>query len=600
MPIYPHNFGPRIDAIEDREVKKMAEQVLVEMKLGILKGAAHGISTGTYPVSQDLDSVENMTVRFLSSRPQAKQDKVKASVKKILDQPPLYMKNMFGPLSAVNLKSSKTVTEQVKALGLDRNNQIRLSSLRNLEIKNNRLIRSTPHFTSASVFEPVHEGFVLEHALPELVVRDPIIKKYGELGGSSGFLGNPVGGKGRCPDGKGRFQHYEHGSIYWSPVTGAHEIHGSIREKWKSLGWETSFLGYPLTDELTAPDGTGKYTHFQGGSIYWTPGTGAHEVHGAIRNKWAAMGWEKSYLGYPITDETKTPDTVGRFSHFEGGSIYWTPKTGAQAVHKNIRDKWKSTGWELGYLGYPINDTVVYMHPSSMVSRFQGGEIVWNSSSGATDTMPFSKLRFRIHKVKCLDETNPEWGGDKINLGGVACSINDANTTKINAFRVHSDFDDGEQKVYNPPKEFYTFNLKDIPGWSKSFTVTMALAEIDSGGFNDFLKKLLIQIRDKVISYIKEKAAGLTGAALGVYLGTAVGGIVGAIVGALVGWILGELFDWLIGLFDDDVFPGWTAQFVLPSVWHRWGGYTDSPQGSFWTQAHGGKYKVWFDWQLLA
>ncbi|MFI9328455.1 hypothetical protein ACIGZJ_13025 [Kitasatospora sp. NPDC052868] len=34
-------------------------------------------------------------------------------------------------------------------------------------------------------------------------------------------------------------------------------------------------------------------------------------------------------MGYPLTDETGTPDAVVRFSHFETGSIYWTLETGA-------------------------------------------------------------------------------------------------------------------------------------------------------------------------------------------------------------------------------------------------------------------------------
>ena len=109
------------------------------------------------------------------------------------------------------------------------------------------------------------------------------------------------------------------------PQTGAHEVHGAIRGLWAQLGWERSFLGYPLTNETATPDGTGRFNHFQGGSIYWTPATGAHEVHGAIRGLWAQLGWERSFLGYPTTDETTTPDGVGRFNHFQGGSIYWTP-----------------------------------------------------------------------------------------------------------------------------------------------------------------------------------------------------------------------------------------------------------------------------------
>lgn len=30
---------------------------------------------------------------------------------------------------------------------------------------------------------------------------------------------------------------------------------------------------------------------------------GAREVHAAIRDKYASMGWDRSYLRYPTTDE---------------------------------------------------------------------------------------------------------------------------------------------------------------------------------------------------------------------------------------------------------------------------------------------------------
>jgi hypothetical protein len=595
MPSYPKDFAPRIE-IEDQEMKEMAKQVLGELKLGILKGVANEIDKTVYPLTADDDSIEKATIKYLRSRKPEKQNETKTTVKAILDQPALLRENLFGAVARVDLKSNKTVALQVKELKLDSRIKLRPNYLNRLEIKGNRLIKKIEREPANShLLRPIYEDLVIRPR--PLFELDPINRKYSE---KSGVLGNAVGGRGTCPDGKGRYQHYQHGSIYWSPDTGAHEVHGAIHEKWKSLGWETSFLGYPITDELTTPDGEGRFTHFQGGSIYWTPSTGAHEVHGAIRAKWSAMGWETSYLGYPITDERTTPDTVGRYNHFQGGSIYWTPSTGAQAVHENIRNKWEEKHWELGYLGYPVIDTVIYPGETKMVGRFQGGEIVWHATSGATDTMPASKLRFRIHRVKCLDETNPEWpGDDEIDMGGVACSVNNGATTKIPAYRVSSSFDDGEQVVYNPPREFFTFNLKDIPGWPKHFTMTMALAEIDSGGFNDFLNKLLQYIRDKVVSLIAEKTGALVGAALGTLIGS-LGGIAGAIVGALVGWLVGELFDWLISLFGDDKFLPWTAELMLPSVWHKWGAYSDSPEWSFWTKAHGGKYEVWFDWQLLA
>jgi hypothetical protein len=156
--------------------------------------------------------------------------------------------------------------------------------------------------------------------------------KYASLGGSGGFLGMPLTAELTAPDRVGHYRHYRGGSIYWHPQTGAHEVHGAIRDKWARLGWERSFLNYPLTDETGTPDGTGRYNHFLGGSIYWHPQTGAHEVHGAIRDRWARLGWERSFLGYPLTDETGTPSGHGRYSRFQGGSIYWTPEIGPREV----------------------------------------------------------------------------------------------------------------------------------------------------------------------------------------------------------------------------------------------------------------------------
>ncbi|MCW2746243.1 MAG: repeat protein, partial [Mycobacterium sp.] len=41
---------------------------------------------------------------------------------------------------------------------------------------------------------------------------------------------------------------------------------------WASLGWETSRLGYPTSDEYGIPGG--RRNNFAGGTISWTPGGG--------------------------------------------------------------------------------------------------------------------------------------------------------------------------------------------------------------------------------------------------------------------------------------------------------------------------------------
>ena len=226
---------------------------------------------------------------------------------------------------------------------------------------------------------------------------DPVGAYYQSLGGSRSYLLDPVSGEYATANG-GMAQDFRNGSIYWSAATGAHAVRGAINQHYKALGGPVGVLGYPVTDELATPDGTGRYTHFtgqnpQGGSIYWTPGTGAWAVYGAIRAEWAATGWERGPMGYPVTDENTTPDGVGRYNHFAGhnsfgASIYWTPKTGAHAVYGAIRGAWASSGWERGPMGYPVTDQNTTPDGVGRYNHFAGqnsfgGSIYWSSGTGA-------------------------------------------------------------------------------------------------------------------------------------------------------------------------------------------------------------------------
>ncbi len=105
---------------------------------------------------------------------------------------------------------------------------------------------------------------------------------------------------------------------------------GKIAEKYDALGGCGSLLGPPITEERGTPDGVGRYSVLEHGSIYWTPQHGAHEVHGRIRDAWAAAGWEAGRLGYPTSDEYADGD--GRRSDFEHGYIHWSAATDTTTI----------------------------------------------------------------------------------------------------------------------------------------------------------------------------------------------------------------------------------------------------------------------------
>ncbi len=214
-------------------------------------------------------------------------------------------------------------------------------------------------------------------------LQSPIDVKHSALGGNAGLLGAPTTPEGPVLGGRNRL--YQYGSIYWSPGTGANEVHGPIRDRWAALDWERSVLGLPTTDQLSTPNGVGRVNHFQAGSIFWTAGTGAHEVRGAIRDRWAATGWESGPLGFPTTGQLTTPNGVGRVNHFQGGSIFWTPGTGAQDVRGPIRGTWAALGWEGGMMGFPTSGQLRTPNGVGLVNHFQGGSIFYSPATGARE-----------------------------------------------------------------------------------------------------------------------------------------------------------------------------------------------------------------------
>lgn len=162
--------------------------------------------------------------------------------------------------------------------------------------------------------------------------------KYTMLGRESGPLGPPTSSEADAHFG-GRFNEFAAGSIWWHPTMGeAFAVMGAIGEKYRQMGGPE--YGYPITDELTTPDGVGRFNHFRAvhlpgkpeASIYWSPMTGAHAIYGAIRVAWANQGWEQGALGYPTSDEF--PDGELRIVHFQNGSIVWSP-TGGAVVNLN-------------------------------------------------------------------------------------------------------------------------------------------------------------------------------------------------------------------------------------------------------------------------
>ena len=175
---------------------------------------------------------------------------------------------------------------------------------------------------------------------------------YAEAGGPDSWLGFPTSGEQATPDGSGRYVHFQNGSIYWTPETDAQSIPKDMFDAWGEIGWEAGDLGYPIS----APKEVGGklVQQFQRGFVVRN-GDNAYWVRGEIAKKYGLVDTVNSKLGAPVGNEELIQG--GALQRFEEGSIYWSPETGANMIFNGpIRDAWGAAGWETGKFGFPAKD----------------------------------------------------------------------------------------------------------------------------------------------------------------------------------------------------------------------------------------------------
>ncbi|TWB93607.1 LGFP repeat-containing protein [Bradyrhizobium macuxiense] len=227
-------------------------------------------------------------------------------------------------------------------------------------------------------------------------------------------------------------------SILYSPTTCGHVVRGPI---WQAYQGKEALLGLPITDdESTSGDRLKimvdpkpedadmplRYTHFERGSIFSSPRTGAHEIHGPIRDKWAALGWDRG-LGFPKTDVM----TEGRTQHSEflkfnflwpapediESAIYSSQTTGTHAMVGGIYAYWQLHP----DLGLPTDDEHDGRAPDNRAARvqdFENGTIYWILNANPFEVFPVWKPG---SPAKWFDATDDEikrtaWNFTDVNL----------------------------------------------------------------------------------------------------------------------------------------------------------------------------------------
>ncbi|UCZ88685.1 N-acetylmuramoyl-L-alanine amidase [Gordonia sp. WA4-43] len=135
------------------------------------------------------------------------------------------------------------------------------------------------------------------------------------------------------PDGRGRYVHYENGTVYWHPdVRKTHRagdraiaVPKDIFETWSGMDFEAGLAGFPIERHRTIP-GVGTIQRFQGGTIYRRFGEPGYLVGGAIGDRYDDLKGHEGPWGWPAGFEAPTADG-GQKQKFEHDLALWHPSS---------------------------------------------------------------------------------------------------------------------------------------------------------------------------------------------------------------------------------------------------------------------------------
>lgn len=212
-------------------------------------------------------------------------------------------------------------------------------------------------------------------------------------------------------------------SVQTAAATPDSDAHDAITAAWQAAGGDGSPLGPPKGD--VHPAGVGFAQDFAGGTMFFTPETGAKALYGAILDKYESMGGAATGdLGFPNIDEVPGLVPGSRVAIFSGPDnpvIFWTPEHGAHVVRGPINAGWDKLGSSTGPLGVPVEDE---NYDGAVVSqKFSAGALSFDGATKTFTTVPpelaaqLADLQVQLDPTAAIDQAWRTAGGPSGALG---------------------------------------------------------------------------------------------------------------------------------------------------------------------------------------
>ncbi len=236
-----------------------------------------------------------------------------------------------------------------------------------------------------------------------------------------------------------------------------------------------------------------------------------------------------------------------------------------------------------------------------------GGPTSIANPGGGANPPQHTQLQFRLHEVICNDDTN-ELGQDEIAVGAVSThgtmdendNVTSAADPEITYPHDLGQYRTGDSRTLGP-LNVETFTLSGL-SFPRLFIVNLALAEVDSGGFADFLEDLYAAVEIYLTAIITAVGVAIgaaigTGAAAGGLAGSAAGPI-GSLIGAAIGVVVGAIVAAVSAASQDEIFEVQSCAIELSSRSELFNGSNETPVENLTYMGFGGEYTLRYNWRL--
>ena len=207
-------------------------------------------------------------------------------------------------------------------------------------------------------------------------MTNPFVFTHELFGGVRGVLGYPVENERWNSGHRGTSVRFEHGWIH--QLGGRYfEVHGAVARHHQALGGLGGTLGEPTGNLVDLAYRGGKRQTFTGGTVWYSAGTGARSLTGGIRDLYVDHGGPRGQVGFPLSSMTEVGDGRGEYARFEGGNLYDSTTTDAHEVRGGVLTDYLAAGGPTGPLGYPTGELDPPGTPGGRVQEFEGGSIAY-------------------------------------------------------------------------------------------------------------------------------------------------------------------------------------------------------------------------------